>query len=199
MKPNLPLSIVLGLLAPGAGLWYAGWPKAALAFIALFLLSAVGLPWLAVEGVFDAARLPSLWAAMALLLMGPAAALGALAALRAPDAPRAKWLAPWWVVGVIIATWAASFALRTRVVAPYLVSFSVIDDRRFEPDLKEKQLVVVKKRYAPSEVAPGAFVWVLRDGKEELARVKSVESGVELVDGTKVSPADVVGVAVLPK
>ena len=200
MKPNLPLAIALGLLAPGAGLFYAGWPKAALGVIAVFLASIVGLPWLAAEGVVDAARLPSLLAASALLLWGPAAAFGALAALRAPEgATRSKWLAPWWVLGVIVATWAASSQLRTRVVVPYLASFAVVEDTRFEPEVKHGALVVVKKRYAPAEVTAGALVLVARDGKEELARVKSIESGIELAGGARVSPVDVLGVVVLPK
>ena len=205
MKPNLPLAIALGLLAPGAGLWYAGWPKAAAAVIAVFLASIVGLPWLAAEGYVDAARLPSLLAASALLLWGPAAAFGALAALRAPardaavQGPRSRWFSPWWVVGVIVATWAASSALRTRVVVPYLASFAVVEDNRFEPGLKRGALVVVKRRYAPAEVTAGALVLVTRNGKDELARVKSTESGVELADGARVSPVDVIGVVVLPK
>ncbi len=194
-KPNVVVAIVLGLIAPGAGLLYAGWAKTALVVIVLFVASAVGLPYLATAGTIDPARLPSLWAIDALLLIGPAAGAGAVAAVRAQPSKRPPWTHPWWVLGVVILTWFSTSQLRARVVVPHLVSFTYAD-ARYEPDIKEGALVVVKRRYAPDEVRPDALVLVSSPKGDHLRRVRSTDSGIVLDDDTRVSPADVLGVAV---
>ena len=198
-RPNAALALVFGLLAPGAGLWYAGRARTGGAVLVLFLASLVVIPLLGTSGVVDLALLPSMLRASAVALWAPSAVFGVVAVVTSKDAARPPWVHPWWVLGIVVASWALSFALRTRVVSEHIVTFAVIDHRRLEPEAKEGALVVFKRSYAPNELRPGALVLVSRDGKDQVARIVTTESGLVLDDGGKVSPADVIGVGGLAR
>jgi hypothetical protein len=192
-KPRNPLvALVLGILCPGAGLVYAGWWKTAVVVVALFLGLAL-LPAAAVAQGFDLAMLPALIRASTLLLWGPSIAAGVAATVLSKDKPAKAWQHPWWVLGVVVAAQIASFTLKEQVVAKRWVTMIPVVDARFEPDVPMRSWIVVKRSWAPSELQPGAFVLLAGD---EVLRVTSVTSGVELQDGRKVSPAEILGVGV---
>ncbi|HEY4220827.1 MAG TPA: hypothetical protein VGO62_05775 [Myxococcota bacterium] len=193
-RPSVPLAIVLGLIGPAAGLWYAGKPRIAAAVIAVFLASVVGVPYLAIAGALDAARVPTLLAVSAVLLWGGSTFAGALVALRSEARKRPAWVHPWWVLGVVVLTWVASASLRTRLVAEHWLSFAGITDTHLEPQVHQGALVVVKRAYAPDELVPGVLVEIEDHSNAQIERVKSIDP-IVLDDGRRISVADVVGVA----
>lgn len=186
MKPNLALAVVFGLLAPGAGIVYAGRWRTGLAVVIATLAGFVLIPWLVATDVVAAAQYPSLLLGFYVVAWGASAIAGAVAALKSTQRVH-----PWWVLGCVIAIWLGKPALDAYVVSPHLLS-TARAEISLEPEVHEGAMLVVKKQYAPDEVKPGALVLV----GEHVARVKSTSSGIELSNGTRVSPADIAGIAV---
>jgi hypothetical protein len=208
-KPSPLLAGALGIACPGAGLVYAGRPRAGVAIAALFVATAVLVPLIVVETGVDLAKLPGLVRAAAVALWGPSAVFGVLAALLAPPAPRRPWQHPWWILGVVVIAWASRFALRERVVDAHLATVAVPSEaqlRAVAPPGADTSgvYVVLKRRVAPADLVPGAWVLVGDgDGPDRagrgVARITSTESGLELDDGRRVSAAAIVGVGVLAR
>lgn len=207
-KPNPLVALVFGLVCPGAGLLFAGRPRAAGFVAALFVASGVLVPLVVLGAGLDLAKLPGLLRAASVAVWAPSAVFGVIAALAAPAAARKPAQHPWWVLGFIVVVWASRFALRERVVEEHIVSFAVPAEAQLRavapPDANlEGVYVVAKRRFSSSDVVPDAWVLVVdAQGHERVARVTGVTgtpSGYELDDGTRVSLAELRGAGVLAR
>jgi hypothetical protein len=186
VKPNLPLAVVFGLLAPGAGIVYAGRWRIGVAVVVATLAGFVLVPWLVATDVVEAAKYPSILLGFYVVTWGASAIAGAVAALKSTQRVH-----PWWVLGCVIAIWLGKPALDSFIITPHLLS-TARAEISLEPEVHEGAMLVVKKQYAPSEIKPGALVLV----GDHVQRVTSTSSGIELNNGTRVAPADVLGIAV---
>jgi hypothetical protein len=186
VKPNVALAVVFGLLAPGAGIVYAGRWRIGVAVVVSTLAGFVIVPGLVAADVVDASKYPSLLLGFYVVAWGASAIAGAVAALRST-----KRVHPWWVLGCVIAIWLGKPVLDSAVITPHLLS-TARAEVSLEPEVHQGAMLVVKRRYAPEEIKAGALVLV----GDHVVRVKSTTSGIELADGNRVSPADVLGVAV---
>lgn len=180
-KPSPLLAALCGLLAPGAGLCYAGRWRLALGVAAAYLGAAVVVPLVVVERGLDASRLPDLIKAAALAVWVPALVFGVLAAVVAPPTPgrRPAWRHPWWLFGFVLVTHAGA-SLAARQVRARVVTVVAVTQQlpRLQLD-PPAAFVVVRRGFDPSTLAPGELVVVTREGTEQLARVESVD-GVQL-------------------
>ena len=185
-KPNVALAVIFGLLAPGAGIVYAGRVVAGLAVTTATLVVVALLPVLVANDVVAVERYPTILVGVYFVAWAGSAIAGALAALRSTTRVH-----PWWVLGVVGVV-LLGIPLINRTVAPAYVSVVRAPDVSLEPEVHQGALLVVKRRFAPADVKPGALVLV----GDSVKRVTSTNSGIELSDGTRTSPADVLGVAV---
>lgn len=176
-RPSPLLAALCGVLAPGAGLCYAGRWRLALGVAAAYVGAAVLVPLVVVDRGLDPARLPDLIKAAALALWVPALVFGVLAAVLAPPStgPRPAWRHPWWLFGFVLVTHAGA-SLATRQVAAHVVT--VVAVTRQLPRLQLEPpaaFVVVRTGFAPATLALGELVAVAHDGTDQLARVEAIE------------------------
>lgn len=183
-KPNALIAALCGILAPGAGLLYAGRWRLGLGVAALFLVLAVAVPWVVVGGGAEPSRLPDLIVAASLSLWVPALVFGVIAAVMAPSrpGPRPAWRHPWWVFGFVLVTHAGASIARGQVAER--VALVVVVDRQL-PRLQLEPpaaFVVVRRGFDPGSVAPGELVAISREGRAVVARVVSVDERAASVD-----------------
>jgi hypothetical protein len=129
-RPSMPLAIVLGVVAPGSGLLYAGKPKLAVTVLALFwAVVTVGVPWIVVDN--DPARIVQ-WSVTAFIILTIASALtgGMFAGLSRPST-RKPYQHLWWVAGFALLAHVGASQLRTRVVGEHIASFALVDNTRY--------------------------------------------------------------------
>ena len=181
-KPSPLLAALCGLLAPGAGLCYAGRWRLALGVATAYVGAAVVVPLVVVERGVDASRLPGLIVAASLSLWVPALVFGVLAAALAPasSGPRPAWRHPWWLFGFVLVTHAGASIARGQVAERVV---TVVAVTRQLPRLQldpPAAFVVVRRGFAPASLTPGELVAVTRDGGLQVARV-------EAIDGASVS------------
>lgn len=202
-KPSLLLAALCGVLAPGAGLCYAGRWRLALGVAAAYVGAAVVVPLVVVERDIDPARLPDLIVAASLSLWVPALVFGVLAALLAPSSsgPRPAWRHPWWLFGFVLLTHAGASLARGQVAERVV---TVVAVTRQLPRLQldpPAAFVVVRRGFLADTLAPGELVAVEHEGSSQLARVELIDGAgvsVDLGAGPLVSvaPAQVIGRAV---
>src|SRR5688572_25257199 len=96
-KPSMPIAIVLGLLAPGAGLLYAGRPIVAVVAAVLYWAVTVGVPALVVD-IAPTKIIPITASAMIVLFIVNALAGGFVAGTTRATTRR-PFQHLWWVAG----------------------------------------------------------------------------------------------------
>lgn len=202
-KPSPLIAALCGVLAPGAGLFYAGRWRLAFAVLVAFLGIAVVVPLVVVDRGVDLARLPALIVAASLSLWVPALVFGVVSAMVAPAAggPRPAWRHPWWVFGFVLMTHAGASIARGQIAAR-VVTVVVVERQLPRLQLDPPAAFVVARRgFDPASLVGGELVAVVHDAHVELGRVASVAGDALLVDlGAgdllAVPRADVVGRAV---
>lgn len=183
-KPNALIAALCGILAPGAGLLYAGRWRLAIGVAVAFLLLAVLVPWGVVDGGAELSRLPDLIVAASLSLWVPALVFGVIAAVMAParPGPRPPWRHPWWVFGFVLLTHAGASIVRGQVAER--VALVVVVDRQL-PRLQLEPpaaFVVARRGFDPASVVPGELVAARREERAVVARVDSVDGRAIRVD-----------------
>lgn len=201
-RPRPIAAFLAGLPCPGAGLCYAGRPIAGLVVATLFALSSLVVPLVVLGADIDVIRFPGILRATVVALWVPSAVFGVVAAAVAGPSPQKAWQHPWWILGIVVLAWSVHVGLRERVVRPHLVTVGVPTEDQLRPiappDARlDGVYVVVSRRFAPADVRPGA--WVLLSEEGRVARVTSTTSGIELDDGTRASPATILGVGGLAR
>lgn len=202
-KPNPLIAALCGVLAPGAGLLYAGRWRLALVVLVAFLGLAVVVPWFVVDRGADLSRLPDLIVAASVSLWIPSLVFGVIAAILAPArlGPRPPWRHPWWIFGFVLVTHAGASMVRGQVAERVAVVVAV--DRQL-PRLQldpPAAFVAARRGFDPAAVVADELVVVRHQGQPSLARVVSAEGArfrVDLGAGELVDlpPADVLGRAV---
>jgi hypothetical protein len=203
-KPNPLVAALCGVLAPGAGLLYAGRWRLALAVPVFFWALAVLVPLGMVEQGADLSLLPDVIVGASLSLWVPALVFGVVAAFLAPAAsgPRPAWRHPWWIFGFVLVTHAGASVAR-RQVAEHVVTVVVVDRQLPRLQLDPPAAFVAARRGfdAAAVVVDELVVVVVDQGRLAVGRVLAVEGSnvrVDLGAGEPVSvPAgEVVGRAV---
>lgn len=182
-KPSPLIAALCGVLAPGAGLLYAGRWRLALGVLVAFLGVAVLVPWLLVDRDADLSRLPDVIVAASVSLWVPSLVFGVIAAAMAPaqPGPRPFWRHPWWVFGFVLLSHAGASIARGQVAERVVMVVAV--DRQL-PRLQldpPAAFVVARRGFDDATLAVGELVAVEKEGRAALARVVSLgESAVQL-------------------
>ncbi len=176
-KPSPLIAALCGVLAPGAGLLYAGRWRLALGVLVAFFGLAVLVPFAVVDGGVELARLPDLIVAASLSLWVPALVFGVIAAVMAPArrGPRPAWRHPWWIFGFVLLTHAGSSIARGQV-AEHVVMVVAVERQLPRLQLDPPAAFVVARRgFDPDAVGVGELVAVERSGRAAIARVVAVD------------------------
>ncbi len=202
-KPSPLVAALCGVLAPGAGLCYAGRWRLALGVALAYVAIAVVVPLVVVRQGIDLARLPELIKAAALALWVPALVFGVLAAVLAAPAAGARppWRHPWWLLGFVVLTHAGASIARGQV-AEHVVTVVVVQGQLPRLQLEPGDaFVVVRGALEASALDPGELVGVRHAELDQIAQVVSVEERSLTLDlgvgpEVAVAPAELLGRAV---
>ncbi len=144
-KRSLPVAVVLGLAAPGLGLWYVGRALWAAAACAVWLLGFVAVSALVMT--HDPAGLVAAQRAFFVGVLGVSAAAAGVLALK--PAPYKNYMHPWWLVGYALLVWTVSGKARDVIVAQHIGNVVGLPDDHMAPGLARGDLLVVDPRRAP--------------------------------------------------
>jgi hypothetical protein len=161
------LAALLGVVAPGLGLVFAGRGLAGVLFAVVWIVAGAGVTALVMDA--DPAGLARAHLLFSAFAHVSSAIAGAFFARR--PAHKKGYEHWWWLFGFAMFAWAAQSQVRERLVAPRIGTFWRVFDNSMEPGFALGDLLVIDARRAPD---PGDVVLVQGlgpEGSPGLARV----------------------------